>query len=371
MLIPGDVLLLCCRHDTNAIIKDSFDKTFKGGKIQEIRELMLAGKPVAGCEQCYVEEEQGIESMRQRGIKKYGVVEDIEVHALHIQFDNVCNLKCRMCASTSSHLLYNDEVEIFGKSVAWQKFTHADKYKEIDISKLTEIRLHGGEPFMSKRADEFFGNLLDKISEISIATPTNGMIMPKGNLLKAFNQCKFLSISVSIDAYGDLNDYFRSKSDFNLIVKNLDFIYSLIESRPAGTTTISIATTVNVYNINKLQELDDFFKARYPNIELIKSFLHAPDYLKISCLPKEYKDKIRHTVKDYPEILSMLDIDNPNYFDEFIFYHNKLDTLRKESLGNLNPELSNFIDSYESKKQVTTEHIVKFHTFVPPEVFND
>jgi len=41
MMVPGDVLLLCCAHNTNVIIKESFDKTFKTGKIQEIRELIL------------------------------------------------------------------------------------------------------------------------------------------------------------------------------------------------------------------------------------------------------------------------------------------------------------------------------------------
>lgn len=373
MMVPGDVLLLCCRHNTDVLIKDSFDKTFKEGKIQEIRELMLAGKPVSGCEQCYIQESQGVESMREWGIKKYGIVNDIELHTLHVQFDNVCNLKCRSCASVSSHLLYEDEVAIFGKSVAWQKYTQADRYKEIDISKLTDVRLHGGEPLLSKRADEFFGNLIsqNRISELKIETPTNGMVIPKGNILRAFNECASLSISVSIDAYGDLNNYFRGKSDFNKIIKTLDFFYSLIDSRPPDTTTICVGTTVNMYNVNKLKDLDNFLKNKYPKIFLRKLFLHSPDYLKISCLPKEYKNKIRHTLEDYPEILSMLDIDDPNYFDEFIFYHNKLDELRKESLGNLNLELSEFIESYKPTKQVTTEHIAQFHTFISTEQLND
>jgi len=140
MLIPGDVLLLCCRHDTNVVIEESFDKSFKSGKLQEIRKLMLAGKPVSGCEQCYREEQQGVESMRQQSIKTYGVVDNIELQGIHLQFDNVCNLKCRMCSSTSSHLLYNEETEIYGKAISWQKLVVADKYQENDTSKLTVIR---------------------------------------------------------------------------------------------------------------------------------------------------------------------------------------------------------------------------------------
>jgi len=373
MLVPGNVLLLCCKHDTNVIIKNNFEESFRSGKIQEIRELMLAGKAVEGCEQCYKEEENGIESMREQSITKYGIVDDIQLKALHVQFDNVCNLKCRMCTSTQSHLLYNDEIEIFGKSIGWQKLTVADQYNNIDVSSLEEIRLHGGEPFLSPRAEEFFYKIIqeNQIKQISIMTPTNGMIKPTGALLAAIQQCKVLSIMISIDAYGELNDYFRSKSNFNTVIHNLDFFYSLIDQRPVGSTTIGILTTINVYNVNKLQELDLFLKPRYPNLELKKAFLHYPEYLRISSLPKEYKEKIQYSVEAYPDVLKMLNADDPDYFEEFIFYHKQLDSLRQESLGNFNLELLEFIENYKPKKEITKEHIIKFHNFVDPGIFND
>jgi molybdenum cofactor biosynthesis enzyme MoaA len=373
MLVPGDVLLLCCRHDTNVIIEENFEKSFKSGKIQEIRELMLEGKPVAGCEQCYIEEEQGVESMRQQSIKKYGVVEDIELQGIHIQFDNVCNLKCRMCTSTSSHLLHNEETELYGKAISWQKFVVADRYKEIDTSKLTVIRLHGGEPFMSKRAEDFFKSITKsgRINQVSIVIPTNGMIRPSNDFLEALENCNVLSIAVSIDAYGGFNDYFRSKSEFNTVIENLDFFCSLIDSRKPGTTNISVVTTVNVYNVNKLTELDSFLTSRYNNLKLVKSMLHGPDYLRISCLPKEYKDKIRHTLELYPDVLKMLDKEDTNYFEEFIFYHNTLDKLRHESLENFNIELSQYIKSYKVAKEITTESMANFYNFVDPGIFND
>jgi uncharacterized Fe-S cluster-containing radical SAM superfamily protein len=366
MLIPGDALLLCCRHDTNVIIKESFDTSFKTGKIQEIRELMLAGKTVEGCEQCYEEEQQGVESMREQSIKTYGVVDDIELRGIHIQFDNVCNLKCRMCSSISSHLLYDEETKIHGKAVSGKKFIVADKYKDIDTSKLTTIRLHGGEPFMSKRAEDFFKNITSsgQINKTSIVIPTNGMVRPSASFLEALSNCNTLSINISIDAYGGLNNYFRSKSDFNTIISNLDFFYLLIGSRRSGTTNISVVTTVNIYNVNKLQELDLFLKSRYDNITLTKSMLHGPDYLRISCLPKEYKDKIRHTIVEYPDVLKMLDIDDINYFEEFMFHHNRLDSMREESLGDLNKELLEFMNNYKCKKEITSDNLIKFYNFI-------
>lgn len=373
MLIPNDVLLLCCRHDTNVIIEESIDKTLKTGKIEKIRQQMLAGELVEGCNQCYREEEVGIESMREQSIKRYGVVTDVKLTALHVQFDNICNLKCRMCTSSSSHLLYNEEIEIYGKSINGKKLSFTDKYLDINITDLEEVRLHGGEPFLSKRAEQFFNKLIESghIDKINVLTPTNGMVTPTGIFLEALTRCNKLSIGVSIDAYGGLNDYFRGKSEFNTVISNLDLLYSLIDLRPAGTTNIGVVTTVNVYNVNKLKELDLFLKSRYVNLSLKKSFLNDPSHMRISCLPTEYKDQIRTSVLDYPEVLKMLDIDDTNYFEEFIFYHTQLDLIRQESLGNYNIELSNYISSYESTKEVTAEHIIKFHHFIDPALFND
>jgi sulfatase maturation enzyme AslB (radical SAM superfamily) len=195
---------------------------------------------------------------------------------------------------------------------------------------------------------------------MSVTIPTNGMVKPSRNLLEILMKCKSLSIWISIDAYGKLNDYLRKNSQFDTIIDNLDFFYSLIERRPNKLTTIGVGTTVNVYNVNKLQELDNFLKNRYPNLSLDKSILHNPDYLRISCLPAEYKDKIRHTVNDYPEILKFLNIDDSEYFDEFIFYHNKVDNIRQESLEDLNLELLKFINSYTPKRTIVTENILRF-----------
>lgn len=368
MLLPGDVLLLCCRHPTNVVIDKSFDESYRNGKIQEIREMMLKGETIPGCEQCYREEEQGIESMRQESIRKYGMVDDIEIQALHIQFDNLCNLKCRMCTSVSSHLLYESEIELYGSSINWEKYSTTDRYKEIDISDLNEVRLHGGEPFLSRRVEDFFQMLEEKkqIEKISVITPTNGTIKPSNKLLKTLLKTKSLSIWISIDAYGKLNDYFRSNSEFNTIIENLDYLYSLIDLRYDKNTTIGVNTTVNVYNVNKLKELDSFLESRYPKLKFQKSILHNPDHLRISCLPIEYKHKIQHTLNEYPDILKILNIKDDDYFDEFVFYHNQLDKSRQESLENLNLDLSEYIRTHKPKKQITTEDIIKFVRFVDP-----
>ena len=67
----------------------------------------------------------------------------------------------------------------------------------------------------------------------------------------------------------------------------------------------------------------------------------------------------------------MLDINDINYFEEFIFNHKQLDQIRQEFLGDLNLELSEFIRNYKLTRTITSKQIIKFHNFVDPEIFND
>lgn len=364
MLMPGNAVIVCCRHPDNHYIKNSFEETFTNNKLTAIRQSMLSGTPVSGCEQCYNEEAQGVKSMRQRKIDRYGIVDNIELQHVSIQFDNICNLKCRMCASSQSHLLYEEEKILLGNTVSWQKFIDADRYHEIDTTNLEEIWVHGGEPFLSKRADTFFKTLIEKkqVERLNIGLNTNGTVKPPQYFLEALILCKKLSLNVSIDAYGKLNDYFRSKSNFDTVIKSLDYFFThLKEQRLDKETQVGVSVTVNIYNVNKLSELIEFLKSRYNGISINIDFLHHPDFLAISTLPKEYKNIIRHTVESFPEVLKMLDKDDVDLFDEFVFFHNTLNELRGEDFDNLNSELFNYIKQHKQRKNITPKNLLEFY----------
>lgn len=374
MLMPGNAVIVCCRHPDNHYIKNSFEETFTNNELTAIRQSMLSGTPVSGCEQCYSEEAQGVKSMRQKKIDRYGIVDNIELQYVSIQFDNICNLKCRMCASSQSHLLYEEEKVLLENTVSWQKFIDADRYHEIDTTNLEEIWVHGGEPFLSKKADTFFKTLIEKkqVERLSIGLNTNGTVKPPRHFLEALILCHKLSLNVSIDAYGKLNDYFRSKSNFDTVIKNLDYFYThLKEQRLAKETQIGVSVTVNIYNVNKLSELIEFLKSRYNDMHINIDFLHHPDFLAISTLPKEYKSLIRHTVESFPEVLKMLDKDDADLFDEFVFFHNTLDQLREENFDNLNPELSDYIKTHQQKKRVNPNNLLKYYQTVTIQQIKD
>jgi hypothetical protein len=97
-----------------------------------------------------------------------------------------------------------------------------------------------------------------------------------------------------------------------------------------------------------------FFQQNFPRFETTKrNICVEPTVLAIKNMPKELKDLMRPVVesygKDYSEVLNMLNQPGEDLFDQFLFFHNKLDLLRKEQLGNANQLLADYIAQYECK----------------------
>lgn len=338
----------CCfwSVDNSKDITVDFDK---------VRADMLEGKKIANCSQCYKSEELGLESRRQKYIDQYGVVNEVKTKILDISIDNLCNLKCRGCVSTNSHLLYNDEMELYGEAISNKKYIENNFYQDKDFSQLEEINISGGEPFLSKQTEKFIRYLKDteilkKVKLVGIVT--NGTIQPSSVWVDAFNDIQTLSITMSIDGIGHLNEYFRSGANFNICRQQMDFFNELIEQRARSnqTTQININTTVSIYNVNLLDNIKKFFTEHYPKFVLERRLLIWPAHLSIKNVPNDLKIKIKKTLDpSYTDILSYLIEDGQNLFDHFLNYHQSLDAMRSEDLKNSNPLLSDYIQDYIKK----------------------
>jgi hypothetical protein len=76
-------------------------------------------------------------------------------------------------------------------------------------------------------------------------------------------------------------------------------------------------------------------------------------------LPVEYKNKIQHSVQDYPEVLQFLNKEDINYFEEFIFYNDTVDKLTNNSLKDVNPELYEFMQTYKLTREIKSVDLQK------------
>ena len=246
---------------------------------------------------------------------------------------------------------YDDEMAMFGTTLADKKYLKNHTYKQVDISKLELVDIYGGEPMLSIDADEFLKELKDNniIKNIELRLSTNGTTLPKENMEYALLNCNFLKMQISIDAYGPLNNLMRSGSDFDELVKNLEYYNNIFETRPTGSTKMMVHSAVGIYNINVLYLLEDFLKDKFPNLWFDTQVVQFPLHLSAKHLPVAYKEKVKLEMGDrYPMLINYMMQDGEDLFGHFINYHNKLNETRQEDFTGLNPLLESYMETYLS-----------------------
>lgn len=332
---------------------DSVEAARNSPRMQDMRMRMLNNKHDSGC-QCPAEEAAGMKSMRQHALDRFGFQPFSKLKTVEIFFDNVCNLKCRMCASNQSHLWYEEEKELYGATYSDKKYIKNYRYKELDVTELEEIKVYGGEPLINKEANEFFGKLLEEadVPNLYIEMSTNCTTKPMPNVLEVFEKCKRLKLNLSIDGYGKLNDFIRSGSNWNQIVEHMNYFKRLLNSRE-GETIIVVHSAVSAYNINLIEELKTFVNDYFPEFLYSTQVVQYPIFLSIKNLPLAYKEKIKQYVKD-EGLLNYMFSEGNDYFDHFVNFHTKLNGIRKETLEDINPVLQDYIDSHDVNKDSTT-----------------
>ena len=346
--LQSDGLTLPCGQYMNAAPLEQFNNindARNSSHMQDMRIKMLNNQQDSGC-QCPAEEAAGIKSMRQYAIDQFGYNPFGKLKTVELFFDNICNLKCRMCASYHSHLWFDEEKELYGTTLNPTKYTKRNISDELEVSELEEIKIYGGEPLQSLEAEKFFGRLLKEanVSDICIEMSTNATKIPLPNTLEVFKKCKHLKLNLSIDAYGTLNDFIRSGSDWDEIVENMKFFDTLIDMRTFDTL-IAVHSAVGIYNANLMHELNNFVKTKFPRFVKLQQMIQYPVFLNLQNIPDEYKKLIEPFVDDETKRYMYNNIAH-NYFEHFLNFHNKLNTIRSEEFIH-NKLLSDFMVTYK------------------------
>lgn len=354
-LQSDDITLPCCQFMDIKPFKPHIPiyEIINGEFMIDMRQRLLDGQPIDGCETCYDEESMGLISKRLGAINSIGYKTEFELSRIELFLDNVCNLKCRTCSSAHSHLLFSDEIKLYGTTFSPNKYLLNTTFKDLDLSKLTTIEILGGEPTISSNLEEFLTmlELKQRTHEVTISINTNGMLAPIGSLLKTLLNCKKLKLLISVDAPGNLNDYIRGESNFNSISKQLEFYNQLPNQRPENTTEIFVHSAVSIYNVNYLNDLQVWIKKHFTNIGTSFQLVQHPSWLSIANTPQDFKDIIRPTVKN-EKIINYLDQHNDDLFAHFINYTEKLDSIRNENLETLNPLLYQYMNEYKNRVDV-------------------
>ncbi len=327
---------------------DEWDTVRNHEVAKELRRSMLSGEKHSLCNLCWKEEANGLNSKRiyMNKIATNGKRYDIDfikenteadgsidpakfpLNYFDLRFGNLCNLKCRSCGPNDSSLWYEDYHALSGggDEPRWMWFYGATRYNIHKNGKVFEIKstsgvpgendfewynstmfwnqfednlpylerlyLTGGEPTINKAHFKLLQMCIDAgvAHKIHLEYNTNMYAMPP----KIYDQWKHfnsLDIGCSIDGIGEMANYLRPPSTWEVLEKNLDDL----GNNEATNIHAKLSTTVSVYNVINFLELAEWLVQKdYKIIQNMPAFhvLHGPDYMSLQVLPLETKQWI-------------------------------------------------------------------------------
>ena len=313
-----------------------------------------------GCHSCWYKEQHGQKSRRNRWIEaeeKYMGATNIyennlsvkrnTIKHLYMNFNNICNFKCRMCGPHYSNAWISD----------WKKMGNAyqdnqNPKQQIDVDKflhefgpelgeLYGIWVTGGEPFMDNSVFDFFDKLKQYCDpaqlKVLITTNASKLDVPKLAELSGF---KRLQIHVSVDATGDLYPYMRG---YNYSWAEADAkIKELYNAQYKYNFKLSLNGTYQVYNMLNLEEFYNWC-LKYVAIDYIEMrVLTSPKQLQARHAPQHIKDTALNQVlrlqKKFPKHQYFEDIIKELHADidldlqeKFVVWSKALDNIRGET----------------------------------------
>lgn len=357
--LPGKNLVLDENNKAMSIYKHSVEKAWESETYKKIRsELTHSVKPEM-CARCFREEDSGMESARQRWVKRWPdinaeVYQASTIKYIDLRLGNHCNLKCRMCNPYSSNKWVDEWNEVVGTAdLIPNQALHPDemqRLKKMDwpespktwenlftiVEHLEEIYLTGGEPFLSLEQVLLLKEIIkrNKAKDIVLKYNTNLTLLPD-RLVEVWKYFKIVKINVSIDGIGELLNYIRYPAQWNEVQKNLEKILSL--KSQGYRIDLGVHVTVQMYNALDIHTIFQHFKETY-NIVPYLNVLNHPHCLNIRTLPDSLKEKVTDNCRDIHELNEVLLYMNReswfgNCFTSFTKYTQQLDKLRNQKFS--------------------------------------
>ncbi|MCW5906334.1 MAG: twitch domain-containing radical SAM protein [Chitinophagales bacterium] len=272
--------------------------------MKKLRQNMLNGTASNMCGNCYESEALGKSSDREQYNRDYvsyfkrventlsdGTVTDNTIPILDIRFSNKCNYKCRICNSSNSTQLYEEDLKL-GK-------ISTDKPKEYKVTSnedafwksysallpgVTKLHFAGGEPLIMEehyRALEHLIAIGKTNVTLSYNTNFSTLRYKQYHLVELWQKFERVEVWASLDAMGAQGDYQRKGQKWNDIEQN---IRTLQQQCPHVLLGIDVtASILNIFSIPAFYQY--MVQQRFVNPERFNLyFLHEPDYFNVTNL---------------------------------------------------------------------------------------
>jgi organic radical activating enzyme len=392
----GKVPLCCIAMPEQGINLNSLtpEKVWNSEPFKKARLEFLAGQKLPQCRSCWKEEDAGMKSHRMienfMWQKKLGTdyLENLIASTnpdgsvnynpitLDLRIGNTCNLQCVMCRPRDSSKWLSDSRRLADiltspeakndwkfKSISitntdcfgWFERLETQQALDEFMGDIRHIIFGGGEPLLIKNHERFITKLVETghSKNIELRYHTNATVLSE-KFIELWSQFKQVELLLSIDDWGQRNDYIRYPSDWNDIVKNLDRL-----DETSSTIVVNILTTVHAMNIYTLPEFAseilnrNWKKICRNNGDLFSvGTTHWPQYMSTRVLPTPVKQAIVERWNSFPELQSnekwrtrissqleyMLADDDSNKYSALLDYIDGLDSIRSYKFSKLYSE---------------------------------
>lgn len=282
--------------------------------MRAIRRDMQTGVRPSICTGCWRVEDLGMLSYRRTANRDYhdrlvqigaSLQPDGSAPAnfpsVDIRLGNLCNLRCRMCSPVSSKALSGEWRQLYAGTPNLEpmltKLREVDWYRKPEFWQGLEqlaptievLNFAGGEPLLIREQFDFLARLVELglAGRIALEYITNGTTLPE-RAFELWPHFRQVSLLVSLDGYGEVDEFIRHPTRWSTLDANLRRIDA--EMPALGLSEVRFNTTVQLYNVLRLDELFDYTLGFERILQLPSiNILVQPDVLHIGVLPRELR----------------------------------------------------------------------------------
>jgi organic radical activating enzyme len=276
----------CCHANRQLPLNDQTDP-----EIIELKQSILAGVEIPQCTSCYTLEKDKVISPRQINTIKWFKFPEIKsyietwvpttptiIYSYDLRFDSKCNLACISCNENDSSL-WAKELGIDRVSTS----LYFDKQKLFSAKK---IYFAGGEPLIIDQYIDILEFIADNNIDVEVVINTNLTVMTD-RIVSKIAKIKNCCLTISVDAYGSVNEYHRYPMSWLKFIKNL----AIVKEHGIKHTFNTVADAVSVFGFGQLLELED-----YP-MQWNLTVLTHPNRLLLENIPLHLKDQALESVR--------------------------------------------------------------------------
>jgi hypothetical protein len=348
-----------------------------------MRQLMLDDQPIEICKRCYDLEKVGLWTMRQshnrRRGKDYvelvantnedGSIDQFKMVYMDIRFSNICNMKCRSCGPSCSSQWAAEHKEHHGiaslknyfgtEKIVTNSNDDGKFFKQLTpyLDDVLEVYFAGGEILITPEHYECLDHWIatDRAKDIELTYTTNfGSLRYKDkDLVNYWKHFPKLQIWASLDGRGAHAEVIRKGTDWDAIVNNIKEIRTLVPH-----AQLQITPTISIWNVHSFPRFFDYLiTQKLMNLKIAPRFNLAtsPWYANIMILPDSERTSLirlynryvqkysfnEHIMNGFKMVEHALNSgkENKEGILEFIKVNDRLDSIRKETLLDVIPEL--------------------------------